>query len=68
MKLQDVKSSLNCRVHRNSPSGYGTADYIFTGCTIRRNNNGFFYDAELQDLNNSRSITICRLEEIELIP
>ena len=43
------------------------SEYILTGAVIRRNKNtgDFFYQAELQDLNSSRSILICRLEDIE---
>ncbi len=74
MKLKDVKNNLNCRVHWNDAAGYGSADYIFTACTIRRNNNGFFYEAELQhevevpDFYRGKHVIICKLEDIELIP
>jgi hypothetical protein len=42
------------------------AEFILTACTIRRNDTGFFYQAELQDVRNERSILICRLEEVEV--
>ena len=65
MKIEEAKANLNKRVHYSARDV--DADFIFTGCTIRKNENGFFYQAELQDLNNNRSIMICRLEDVQLI-
>lgn len=65
MKIEEAKANLNKRVHFTARDV--DADYIFTGCTIRKNENGFYYQAELQDLNNNRSILICRLEDVKLI-
>lgn len=71
MKIKEAKRYLNQRVHY---SGKGAtpieADYILTACTIRKKENGggeedYFYQAELQDLNNHRSILIAKLEDID---
>ncbi len=65
MEINEAKANLNKRVHFTARDV--DADYIFTGCTIRKNENGFYYQAELQDMNNQRSILICRLEDVKLI-
>lgn len=65
MKIEEAKANLNKRVHFTARDV--DADYIFTGCTIRKNENGFYYQAELEDLKNNRSILICRLEDVKLI-
>ena len=64
MRIEEAKANLNKRVHYTARDV--DADYIFTGCTIRKNEKGFFYyQAELQDLNNNHSILICRLEDVK---
>lgn len=65
MKPEEIKDNLNKRVRLNSPNI--TADYILTGAIFRRGEKGFYYQAELQDLNTNRSIMICRLDEVEAI-
>lgn len=63
MKAKEAKSYLNQRVHYKSRNV--NADYMFTACTIRKVGDGFIYQAELQDLNNSRSIVIAKLDDVE---
>lgn len=66
MKIEEAKANLNKRVHYSARDV--DADFIFTGCTIRKNENGlFFYQAELQDVKNNHSIMICRLEDVQLL-
>ncbi len=59
MDIKRIKFNLNQRVLHN-----GT-EYIFTGCTLRLNNEGYYYEAELRDTRARSSILICRLNEIE---
>ncbi len=64
----EIKRNLGKRIRlTNAKLHIEGSEYILTGAVIRRNKNtgDFFYQAELQDLNNSRSILICRLEDIE---
>ena len=64
MELADVKKNLNKRVRVKTVRNID-ADYILTGCIIRRRENGqFFHQAEVQDLNNHRSVCIVRLEDV----
>ncbi len=65
MEIKEAKAHLNERVHYKARDI--DADYIFTACTIRKNEKGYFYQAELQDLNNHRSILICKLADVEPI-
>lgn len=64
----EIKRNLNKPVRLTNPKIYiENSEYILTGATIRRNTNtgDFYYQAELQDISNSKSILICRLEDIE---
>lgn len=66
MDIKYLKQNLNNLVKlTNRKLFIENSKFILSGCTIRKNENGFYYQAELQDLNNSRSILICRLEDIE---
>lgn len=65
MKAEEIKANLNKRVrYVNNHSGVD-ADYILTGAIFRRGEKGFFYQVELQDLKNNKSIMICSLDDIE---
>lgn len=65
MKAEEIKANLNKRVrYVNKQSGIDT-DYILSGAIFRRGKKGFFYQAELQDLKNNKSIMICSLDQIE---
>ena len=66
MELADIKKNLNKRVRVKNI--HMDADYILTGCIIRKKENGeFFHQAEVQDLNNHRSVCIVRLEDVTAI-
>lgn len=67
MKPEEIKKNLNKRVRfRSDKLGLDT-DYLLTGAIFRRGKQGFFYQAELQDLKQERSIIIARLDDIEAI-
>lgn len=65
MKIEEAKANLNKRVHYTDGGRNIDADYIFTGCTIRKSGTEFFYQAELQDIKSNRSIIICKLENVQ---
>jgi hypothetical protein len=45
---------------------YNGAEYILTGCIIRRGITGkFYYQAEIKDLNANSALLYCRLEDLE---
>lgn len=63
MKIEEVKRNLGKIV-----SYKGRADlYKLTACILRRNEKGFFYQAEILDTKQGNSIIICNLEEVEAI-
>lgn len=61
MKIEEVKKNLNKKVKYKDSAGA----YKLTACILRKNENGFFYQAELLDLKSGRSALICRLEDIQ---
>lgn len=63
MKIEDIKRNLNKKVNYSG----NTDTYRLTGCMLRRNEKGFYYQAELSDTKNGKSLLICRLEDIEAI-
>lgn len=58
MDISRVKKNLGKKVI------YKDTEYLLSGCIIRTNENGFFYQAELQDLTASHSVLICELNEL----
>lgn len=68
MNIREVKRNLNRRVKFRDPMLYpeGT-EYLFTGCILRSDGKGFYYQAELLDISHGNSVLICRLENIEEI-
>ena len=62
MDTREVKANLNAVVQ------YNGIDYMFQGCTIRKNaaTNEFYYQAELADLQ-ARSILITKLSDVKKI-
>ncbi|WP_124098343.1 hypothetical protein [Ruminococcus sp. Marseille-P6503] len=63
---REIKRNLNKRVILTNERLYiEGADFILAGAVIRRNGEGFFYQAILQDLNNSNSVLVCKLEDIK---
>ena len=65
MKLSEVKYHLGQYVNFKSSHLHINSKYILTACIMRKNDSNFFYQAELQDLNNKHSILICSLDDIE---
>ncbi len=68
MEASEIKANLNKKVrYKHALSGVD-AEYLLTGAIFRKNNKGFYYQAELQDLKSkSRSIVICKLDDITAI-
>lgn len=65
MLIEQVKRNLGKPVRFTNPRLYiEDSRYILTGCIIRCGEYGFFYQAELQDINHKNSLIICRLDEI----
>ena len=62
MDTREVKANLNTIVQ------YNGVDYIFQGCTVRKNTatNEIYYQAELADLK-ARSILIKKLSDVKKI-
>lgn len=60
MNISEVKRNLERTVL------YNRAEYILTGCIIRRGITGkFYYQAEIKDLNANSALLYCRLEDLE---
>ena len=65
MDISEVKAALGKRVRYKNDRLFCDADYILTGCIIRRSERGtFFYQAEIQDLRQQNSVSIVRLDDI----
>lgn len=67
MKADEIKSNLNKRVRYVSRQTGIDTDYILTGAIFRKGEKDFYYQAELQDMKNNRSILICKLDDIEAV-
>lgn len=66
MKENEIKRNLNRPVRFTNPRHYiEGAEYILTGATIRKGEDGYFYQAELTDPTTKNSVMIVRLDEIE---
>lgn len=61
MKIEEVKRNLNGMVR------YKGIVYKLTACTLRRNENGLFYQAEILDVKHGNSVIICKLDDVEVI-
>ena len=57
MRIEDVKKNLNKEVLY----GKGNGSYKLTACVIRKNEDGFLYQAELLDERCGNSVIICKL-------
>ena len=65
MEIGEVKAALGKKVRFNDDRLFCDADYILTGCIIRRSERGtFFYQAEIQDTKQQNSVSIVPLEKI----
>ena len=56
MKIEEIKRNLNKIVHYKDSRNNIDSDYLFTGCILRRGKNGFYYQAELQDMKSERTL------------
>lgn len=66
MKPEEIKANLNKNVLYTSSKLGIESEYKLTGAIFRRNEKGFYYQAEIQDLK-TRSIIICKLDDIKKI-
>lgn len=65
MDISEVKAALGKRVRYKNDRLFCDADYILTGCIIRRSERGtFFYQAEIQDLKQKNSVSIVSLSDL----
>lgn len=65
MDISEVKQNLGRRVRFRDDRLFCDADYILTGCIIRRSERGtFFYQAEIQDLRQQNSVSIVDLDKL----
>jgi hypothetical protein len=62
MKIEEVKKNLNKMVRYGEKADI----YKLIGCTLRKNDKGFYYEAELLDTKHGKSLLICKLEDIEV--
>lgn len=66
MTIEQVKSNLNKVVLFSNPKLHmKNQKYTLVGCTIRRGEQGIYYQAEIQDTAQPKSVMICRLEDLE---
>ena len=60
MKIENLKKNLNKRViYQDNAHGY-----ILTAGVIRKNDTGYYYQAELTDTKHGKSVVICKLEDV----
>ena len=65
MEIGEVKAALGKRVHLRDGRLFCDAEYILTGCIIRRSERGtFYYQAEIQDLKQQNSVSIVDLDKL----
>lgn len=65
MEIGEVKAALGKRVWFRDDRLFCDADYILTGCIIRRSERGqFYYQAEIQDLRQQNSVSIVDLDKL----
>ena len=65
MDISEVKAALGKQVHFRDDRLHCDADYILTGCIIRRSERGnFYYQAEIQDLKRQNSVCIVPLDKL----
>ena len=65
MEIGEEKAALGKKVRFRDDWLFCDADYIFTGCIIRRSERGtFFYQAEIQDTKQKNSVSIVDLDKL----
>lgn len=66
MKSKEAVKCLNEKVLLNNPKLYiENSEYILRAIILRKDENGYFYQAEIQDTVQPKSVMICRLEDLE---
>lgn len=66
MDLSELKKNLNRKVkYSNAKLFLNHTEYLLTGCMIRKGDNGFYYTAELQSIQQPKSIMHVPLEEVD---
>lgn len=64
MNATEIKANLNKKVvYKNEQAGIET-EYILTGAIYRKNESGFYYQAEIKDVKSNNSLIICKLDDI----
>lgn len=64
MNIEEVKRNINQKVLY--PLYGKDTEYILLACILRKNNAGFFYQAEIKDLK-ANSVLIVKIEDIKPI-
>lgn len=65
MKSKEAVNCLNDKVLFSNPKLYmENREYILRAVILRKNENGYFYQAEIQDTVQPKSVMICRLEDL----
>lgn len=68
MKSKEAVNCLNDKVLFSNPKLYmENREYILRAVILRKDEDGYFYQAEIQDTAQPKSVMTCRLEEIERI-
>lgn len=66
MTVKEIQDNLNTEVRLNDPKIYAeNSRYILKACVIRKWADGFRISAELEDINNGRSLLIVPIEKID---
>ncbi len=66
MKSKEAIKCLNEKVLLNNPKLYmENREYIMRAVILRKDESGYFYQAEIQDTVQPKSVIICRLEDLE---
>lgn len=66
MRLEDISSTMNRRVHYTDAHNFIDSEFIFTAYIVRKINGKVIRQAELKDIHSS-SVIIVPLEEVEVI-
>lgn len=69
MDISEVKRNLNKTVFLNDSKLHAeNVPYILTGCILRLNEHGYYYQVELKDVRHSSSLVIASLNNIREVP
>lgn len=62
MKIEEVKHALGKIVKRIGSE----RPYRLVGCVLRKNDKGYYYQAELLDVEHGNSVVLCALDDVEV--